>query len=64
MVLLGDEFGDGCGQNFYASCVQVCMRHVSCFCLVGGVVVGCIYVSCVSSIFMPLCNYFYAILIV
>jgi hypothetical protein len=51
-------------SEFYASCVQVSMRHVSCFCLAGGAVIGCIYASCVFSIFMPLCNYFYAILIV
>jgi hypothetical protein len=55
MVLLGDDFDDGCGQNLYASCVQVFMRHVSCFCLAGGVVVGYLDVSMIHVFLQFLC---------
>jgi hypothetical protein len=42
--------------NFYASCAKVYVLHVSCFFQAGGAVAGCIYASCVSRIFMHLCN--------
>ena len=45
------EFGDLMWFEFNASCVKVCMLHVSCFFLAGGAVAGCIYASCVSRIF-------------